>query len=400
VRARETHQPSDALHERLEKLLQGLLLPEKGIHHAIMAVERVDDSFSWIGAVGDARPEGTPMEVDTPFFVASVDKLFTATVIVMLHERGQIDLDETIVNYLPQALISGVHRLDGVDYTGTITVRHLLSHTSGLADWLEDRPKRGKSIAENLIQDGDRSWTVSEILRIVREQLAPHFPPQAVHWKRQKARYCDTNYILLVAIIEVVTCRPLHRVLHDLVFRPLALRHTWVAGHSEPSAPTPKPAALWAGSKRLEIPLFMRSVWGVYSTAEDTLAFLRALVRGAVFNEPGTVALMQQRWNRFRVPLNRLALRSPSWPIEYGLGLMRFDDPILKLLARLPSALMPIYPAPAVIGHSGSTGSWLFFCPRFDLLLSGTVDQARAGVVPYRLIPRILSAVDECLQRR
>jgi hypothetical protein len=41
--------------------------------------------------------------------------------------------------------------------------------------------------------------------------------------------------------------------------------------------------------------------------------------------------------------------------------------------------LILIYPAPAVIGHTGSTGSWLFQCPQLDLLLSGTVDQATAG---------------------
>jgi hypothetical protein len=103
---------------------------------------------------------------------------------------------------------------------------------------------------------------------------------------------------------------------------------------------------------------------------------------------------MQSHWNRFGFPLDRAALRLPSWPIEYGLGLMRFHDPILSLIGRLPRAIRPIYSAPAVIGHTGSTGSWLFYCSKLDLFLSGTVDQATAGAIPFRLVSKILRIVD------
>lgn len=139
----------------------------------------------------------------------------------------------------------------------------------------------------------------------------------------------------------------------------------------------------------------MRSIWGIYSTVDDMLKFLRALVRGYVFAEPATLELMQHRWNRFALPRDRAALRLPSWPIEYGLGLMRFHDPFLQLLSRVPRPLVPVYPAPAVIGHTGSTGSWLFHCPDLDLQLAGTVDQVSAGAVPFRLVPKVLGAVDD-----
>ena len=146
--------------------------------------------------------------------------------------------------------------------------------------------------------------------------------------------------------------------------------------------------------------LQLRFVESVYSTAEDTLRFLRALTRGSVFDDPATLLLMQQRWNRFGLPLDRAALRAPPWPIEYGLGMMRFDDPVLRLLGRLPRLLMPIRPVPAVIGHTGSTGCWLFHCPQLDLLLSGTIDQAAGGAVPFRLIPKILRIVSSHQQER
>ncbi|MBU1475691.1 MAG: hypothetical protein KJ768_12605 [Acidobacteria bacterium] len=96
---------------------------------------------------------------------------------------------------------------------------------------------------------------------------------------------------------------------------------------------------------------------------------------------------MQQHWKRFGQPLDSAALRAPSWPIEYGLGMMRFA---------LPRAFTPFRPIPPVIGHTGSTGSWLFCCPAYNLLLAGTVDQATAGAVPFRtVVPKVLRAVGD-----
>ncbi|HUU44219.1 MAG TPA: serine hydrolase domain-containing protein [Acidobacteriota bacterium] len=385
---------SKVVDQRLEAVLRDLV-SRKRVPHAIMAVARGDGSFRWNGAAGEAQPDGTPVKADTPYFIASVDKLFTATVILKLQENKLLDLDEPISTYVSESLIGGIHRLGGVDYTGTITVRHLLSHTSGLADWLEDRPKQGRSVADRLARDGDMWLSLDDMMRIVRDQLSPHFPPQPVETRRPKIRYSDTNYILLIAIIEAVTDQPLHKVHEKLLFQPLGLRRTWLLGDSKPPDPTPEPAMLWFGTKALEIPQLLQSTWAIYSTAEDTMRFMLALIRGELFDNATTLAAMQQRWNRFGLPLDRAALRLPSWPIEYGSGLMRFHDPILKGIGRLPKVLRPIYSAPAVIGHTGSTGSWLFYCPNLDLLFSGTVDQATAGALPFRLVHKVLRAVDD-----
>ena len=132
-------------------------------------------------------------------------------------------IDAAISSYLPRALTRGLHRLQGVDYSDQITVRHLLGHTSGLADWLEDRPKHGRSLAERLFQDGDLALGIEDVASIVRDQLRPHFPPQDLSAKRQRARYSDTNYMLLIAVIEAVTGQPLCQVHERLLFRPLEL---------------------------------------------------------------------------------------------------------------------------------------------------------------------------------
>lgn len=387
----------DILCDQLQKLLHNLVSKRK-IPHAVLAVKSGDDSFQWMGAAGEARPGGPQMRPDTPYFIASIDKLLTTTVMLRLCEQGLVKLDVPITSYLSNDLTDGIHVIDNVDYSRSITIRHLLSHTSGLADWLEDRPIGGVSIFDRLVRDGDMPLCLLDILEIVRGLLSSHFAPQPLGLKHRKARYCDTNFILLIAIIETVTGKPLHQVHEEFLFKPLEMHRTWLLGRSEPITSILEPAMLWHDIKPLNVPQLLHSTWAVYSTAEDTLKFLRALIRGEVFANPETLSLMQEGWVRFRIPLDRAAARLPSWPIEYGLGLMRFHDPILRLLGRLPRYLRPVYPAPAVVGHTGSTGSWLFYCPELDVMFSGTVNQTTAGALPFRLVSKVLEAVDECRQ--
>lgn len=79
----------------------------------------------------------------------------------------------------------------------------------------------------------------------------------------------------------------------------------------------------------MKIPLLTESFRGIYSTAGDMITFLRGLIGGELFHSPETLATMRSDWRRFGFPLDRAALRAPSWPIEYGIGMMRFRMPRL-----------------------------------------------------------------------
>ncbi|HOX13580.1 MAG TPA: serine hydrolase domain-containing protein [Spirochaetia bacterium] len=364
--------------ERLQTLLD-TLVSHQPIKQAIMAVESGDGSFRWSGAAGKSV-DGLPLDPEAPFFIASIDKLYNAAVVLMLAERGKLRLDDPISDYLPVDLTRGLHTLNGIDYSGSLTIRHLLSHSSGLADWLEDTPKNGKNLIEHVLERDDRSMSTAEIADLVRG-LSPHFPPQDPSARRVKIRYSDTNFILIIALLETMCGQPLHRIHEDLLYAPLGLRHTYFPGTTLPLETTSAPVPLRAEGRIIEIPRLMTAFRGIYSTAGDTISFLRHLACGEVFQNPKTFALMQSRWNRFGFPMDRAALRSPGWPIEYGLGLMRFQ---------LPRAFTSLKRLPAVIGHTGSTGCWLFWCPEMDLYFSGSVDEAGAGAVPYRIIPQIL----------
>lgn len=370
--------PGEKQVKELDNLFQ-VFTAQKLIQNAIISIENFESSFSWHRAVGCEEEQIQP---GTPFFIASIDKLLNASIILMLMEQGELDLRAPISAYLPSGMMDNLHVYRGMDYSGQLTLRHLLSHTSGLADWLEDSPKDGRTLVEKILEEGDADISIEEIAAIVRNDLKPHFPPQNLNEKKLKVRYSDTNFILLIAIIEQVMGMPLHQVHEKFLYKPLDMRHTFFIGNSRPLDPTPQEVALRAQGKKLHIPKFLGSGRGIYSTSADLLIFMRYFVKGDLFSKPGTLQLMQENWNQFGFPLDRAAMRSPGWPIEYGLGLMRFQ---------LPRVFSPFRPMPQVIGHTGSTGCWLFYCPEMDMLLTGSVDEVTAGAVPYRIIPKILN---------
>lgn len=407
--------PSISLHRRFEARLEGLLdalAAQDKVKSAVMGVASGDGRFRWMGARGEALPGGEAMTPDTPWFIASITKLFIAATVLRLVEDGTLALQDRLVDLLPPSVTRGLHVRDGVDRTDRITVEHLLAHASGLADYIEDFPPRRwgaarrsgvgggdrrpgesppaptdrRSLVEVLLAEGDRDWTLHDTVQRVRERLRPHFPPQDLSGERVKIRYSDTNFHLLMALTAARTGQPFHQVLEERVLDPLELAGTWVPGHPRPGIPETPVAALWGGEERVEFPRFFQSIADLNATAEDLLRFLMALAQGGLFRDPGTWRRMQARWNRFSQPMDRAALRQPSWPIEYGLGVMRFQ---------LPRFLTPLRPVPAVVGHTGSTGTWLFHCPVLDLYLVGGLSQITAGPLPFRVVPKVLRAAQE-----
>ena len=129
----------------------------------------------------------------------------------------------------------------------------------------------------------------------------------------------------------------------------------------------------------------LRSLGDLYATAGDVLRFGRALFSGQVFDHRSTGELMSRRFNRFGLPRSAAAIASPAWPIEYGLGVMRFAPSRAMALGRR---------LPPLLGHTGSTASWLWYSPPLGLLLAGTADQATKAALPFRAIPLALHGLD------
>jgi D-alanyl-D-alanine carboxypeptidase len=349
----------------------------QGVQHVTVGVSSGDGSKRWRGAAGPADATGAPLHPETPFFVASVTKRFITTLVLQASERGELGLDDPMVAHLPGDLTAGLHVLDGVDRTAQITIRHLLSHTSGLPDHFDKPRTGGPSLYRKLTAGQDVAWTFEDVVRMAREDHRPHFPPQDLAADRQRARYSDTGFQLLIAIVERAAGEPFGTLLHERIVGPLDLTSTWLPGRSAPAVPTSPPATLFVRDRPLEVPDMIVSSNDLISTSGDLLRFHRALIAGELFEQPAITAVLTERANLLRnMPPNR-----------YGLGTWIFKVNRLIGPGRRPVTL---------VGHAGVTGSWLFHCPELDVHLAGTIDQAtllgRSG--PFRLMARILRAWD------
>jgi CubicO group peptidase (beta-lactamase class C family) len=367
--------PGDALARRLDALLVRAVDRGRYVRHGLLAVARVDGGWQWQGAHGVADAAGNPVTAATRYPVASVTKLYTAAVSMLLFEQGRVALTDRIVDVLPAAAVRGLHVLDGVDRTGEITVQHLLGHTSGLPDYYEEAPRGGRSAQARLLAGEDAPMPFDEVIRVVREDLRPHFPPQPLDSASVRARYADTNYQLLGAVLQEVAGRPLADLFDELLLAPLGLANTSSYPRRPGSGADPGPQVdVWArntvlhpdGALRHQVP-----DGGIISTLDDQVRFLNALVGGQVFADPGTWARMHEHTHRI------------FFPIEYGLGVMRYAP---------PRWMSPAFRVPPLVGHSGSTATWLFHCPDLGLLLAGAFDVAQPPL-PFRFLPRVLRAV-------
>ncbi|MCJ7726052.1 MAG: beta-lactamase family protein [Acidimicrobiia bacterium] len=372
----------DRVVPRLERLLANTSSHRK-VQHAVVGAAAIDGSWEWIDAIGEANPDGTPMEPETPWFLASVTKLYIASVVLRLHEQGLIDLGAPIPEYLHDGFKRGLHVRNGVDRTAQITVTHLLAHATGLPDSLVEHPKGGRGLVAE-IETADTAFTFEEAIERVRS-LKPHFPPSDLDGNHPKVRYSETNYQLLMLIAEHVSGLSMGDLYRTLLFEPQGLRNTWFPG-DKPLGEVGRPATSWLSDWPLQDrPKALRSLGDLYGTTGDVLRFGRALFSEGVFEDRATGELMYRRFNRFGLPRSVAAIASPAWPIEYGLGMMRFAPSRSMAMGRR---------LPPLLGHTGSTASWLWYSPSLGLLLAGTADQATKAALPFRAIPLALHGLD------
>jgi D-alanyl-D-alanine carboxypeptidase len=370
--------PENRVGEEVDARLTALLeatVSRRGLHHAMFAVASGDGTQRWSGAAGATDVGGAPLGPDTPFFIASVTKRFIATLVLQASERDELGLDDRLVAHLPAAATERLHVLRGVDHTPEITIRHLLSHTSGLPDYWDKPKSGGSSLFRDLAAGRDRAWTFDDVVRTVRDEHAPHFPPQDLSADRQRARYSDTGFQLLIAILERATGRPFATLLTERILTPLGLDSTWLPGRSGPAVPTDPAAPVCVKDRPLELPRMLESSNDLASTTSDLLRFQRGLLAGELFERPETADLFLERANLLRNMI----------PNRYGLGTWIFSVNRLIAPGRRPATL---------VGHAGATGTWLFHCPELDLHLAGSIDQAtfRARSAPFRIMARALRA--------
>ena len=319
---------------------------------AVLQVASGDRTTDLISAAGDFEP-------DSRYYIASINKMFMSALVLRWATQGAIGLDDRFADFVSEEVVAGLHVLHGTDYSRAIRLRHMISQTTGLPDYLDDRLPNGRTVHEDLRAGLDQPWPVQRVLDTVK-QMQPHFPPG----QPGRARYIDTNHQLLELVVESITGRSAAEILHDL-FAELGMANTYVA--SDPSDRTYVPVR-YRGA-RIGIGTFISSTGNdIISTASDQMAFLRAFFTGRFWPVDRLHELEQ--WNRV------------FYPFSYGVGVQRFA---------LPPAFTLFRRVPPLIGHAGSVGSVAFHMPERDLYVTGTVNQEAKPSAAFQLIVKALA---------
>lgn len=283
---------------------------EAGMYGAFSAVR--DGAEQWRGATGFADPAtGRPMRPDLEQRVGSITKTFTAVALLKEAERRRIDLDAPVARYVPD-LVPG-------ERGERITVRMLLNHTSGIADYvlpafpgiLEDP---GKALDENRL----RHIAPEELVRI---GLAAPAPKPIGSWA-----YANTNYVLAGLVLQRVTGQSPEAYITRNVIRPAGLRHTYFP--TTPALRGPHPGMYESFFGYIDPPRdystydmsWASTAGALVSTTQDLNTFYRKLLGGRLLS-PASLRAMKTT-----VPVEEPQPGGEE-QMRYGLGLYTLRMP-------------------------------------------------------------------------
>nr|WP_238355584.1 serine hydrolase [Kribbella sandramycini] len=274
---------------------------------ATLGIQRGDDL---VEAATGVLHKGTGVEVttDSLFQIGSITKVWTATLVMQLVEDGLLELDAPLVAVLPDL------QLSDPDVTKQVTMRHLLTHTSGIDGDVFDDTGRGD----------DCLAKYAELLATVSQNH-----PLGATWS-----YCNSGFSLAGRVIEKVTGKTWDQALRERIIAPLGLQHTVTLpeealmhraamGHVSDNGSEPQIAPFW-GLPRSAGPAGL-----ITSTAADVLAFARMHLDGQLLR-PETAAEMAA----LQAELPDKHSLGDSW----GLGWIRFE-----------------WDGQRLIGHDGNT---------------------------------------------
>ncbi|SDT48532.1 LpqB family beta-propeller domain-containing protein [Jiangella sp. DSM 45060] len=288
----------DAAHwqQRLNELAEKYRVPG-----ATLGIARGDETLELAFGVTNVDT-GVEVTTDTLFQIGSITKVWTATVVMALADAGKLDLDEPVVTYLPEL------KLADDDATARVTMRHLLTHTSGIdGDFFLDTG-RGDDCLEKYVA-----------------ALAglPLNHPLGATWS-----YCNSGFTTAGRVIEKLTGQTWDAAMRELLYTPLGLTHTvtlpddallyrTAVGHVHEEDEPYRRAPVWV------LPRSAGPAGLIAATVADVLAFARMHLAGGVAADgtrvlaEGTAAAMREEQVRLPDPYTL----ADSW----GLGWFRLD---------------------------------------------------------------------------
>jgi D-alanyl-D-alanine carboxypeptidase len=270
----------------------------------VVAVRRSGDEPSVVATGRAELATGRRMTPLDRFRVGSLTKPMVATVILQLADEGRLSLDDSLVRFLPGTLPDG----------DRVTLRHLLNHTSGIGDYVND-----PGFIDAAFLNPSRVWTPQELIAVANGMPRRFTPGEAGYWE-----YSNTNYVLLGLVAEVAGGASIAALLLTRVFEPLGMTSTYFSNSTSLVAPFAQGYVDLNGIPNFAVgtlvnPTVAGAAGAVVSTAGDALRFGEALAAGELVSPASHAARLTT------VPASRVRLPGESFDIAYGLGVLVGD---------------------------------------------------------------------------
>lgn len=310
---------------------------------------------NWLGASGN-------IGLNEKYFIASTTKLFITAIYLKYSHLGKISIEDTLNKYLNSQQLDKLHCLNGIDYSSKITIKQLLSHTSGLADYFQQK-NNGISIEDELLKGNDRFWSFEEVLNY-NKSLSPKFVPGT----KGKAFYSDTNFQILGRILELIFEKSIKDIIELEIVKELGLENTYLYHSIDDNSVK----TLYYKQNQLHIPKAMTSFGadgGVVSNSEDLFKFIHSFFNGKWFPKEKIKELKE--WNRI------------FFPMKSGIGIHLF---------KLPWIMNPFGTIPELYGHSGLSGALAYANPDMELYITGTVNQISNPSISFKTAIKLINS--------
>ncbi|ALG09831.1 serine hydrolase [Kibdelosporangium phytohabitans] len=250
--------PIDAAHwqRRLAELARKYRVPG-----AALGITRVDDTEVHVAYGVLSTATGVEVTEESVFQIGSVSKVWTSTVVMQLVDEGLLDLDAPISDVVPEL------RLADPDVAKQVTMRHLLTHTSGIDGDVFTDTGRGDDCLERYVE--------------ILDEAAQNHPLGATF------SYCNSGFVLMGRVVEKLTGLTWDAAMRQKLFTPLGLTHTVTlpeeavmfraaVGHVGSGDEDPKPAPVWG------LPRTMGPAGLITATTKDVLGFARLHLTGGL----------------------------------------------------------------------------------------------------------------------
>ncbi len=282
------------LREQL-KLIIGKSLIKSQISGAVIAIHINGEAFLETGIGYQDRNHEVSLPGDANFYIYSITKSLIATALLHLVGEGLLVLDAPVQNYLTDFPLGT-----------SVTLRQLLSHTSGLPDY------GGVSAYSEAVKANPSSpWLTEEFLNLAYIQGLQFVPGEG--WA-----YSNIGYLLLKCLLEKITGLSMHKLLNKIIFSPLSLKKTFVPTTlNDVDELTPGYTTFFSENELQDMTRSYHPAWVahsvVISTAPELAKIIDALFKGEILD----MSLVEQMSH----PIHNLGKYPLFENLGYGLGL-------------------------------------------------------------------------------